>query len=156
MQSLLKTRLLIATAATGILFGAAVAQDQPSQQTIPSKPQIVERDPFVNQMSNEIVVPPSIVRPVVLPTAASLSENPVIENDVEPIEPVAVSAPDVSVTGIVAVNGERQAILKAGSESRIVRVGQKLADYRVSRIDSHGVILSMGSHNFEVPLDSEF
>ena len=153
-----KTRLLTGFAVTAILFGAAGAQDKPNKFETQPKPQIVERDPFVNQISDSVVIPPiRTIRPGGL--NPHYHEEPSLAPNDVPVESAnqpTVLAPEVSVAGIVGTDGSRQAILRAGGDTRIVKEGEKLSDYRVSRISSKAVTFSYGNQDFRVELDSEF
>jgi hypothetical protein len=135
----------------------------------PIKPQIVERDPFVNQLLTGNVIPgdsaPSRApvrtiekRPTKAADSGSTvaSAAPVGEEDGE--EEVEIPAPEVSVTGIVTSgSGGNQAIIKTNVGMKVINVGQKLGDYKVSTIGEDYVVFSYGGEKtFKVPIDAEF
>lgn len=157
--STLWRRGLAALVTAGLLFSAATAQDEPlKERPIKTDAQypVVERDPFVNQMDKTHVFTWKDGHRIDQPLSQRPDTDPIEEPTVEPLEPVAVDAPSVTVTGIVSVNGQRQAIINSSHGSRIIHVGQQLADYRVSEISSQAVTFTYSGQDFEIPLESEF
>ena len=146
MDTLLTRRGIVAMVAAGLLFSIAGAQDQPQ------KPQLVERDPFVN---TNYQLTPSPQRPTSMKQQSQDSTSPVVQEQ-KPAEPTELAAPDVKVTGIVASQGQRQAILQSGTVTRVVTVGEQLSDFRVHQISEKGIVLRHSGHDFEISLESEF
>jgi hypothetical protein len=147
-------RSLIAVAISGLLLSAASAQNGSSRPE-------VTRDPFLNnqtvpgaaiQHHNTLKPGPGngLAAPV-QPTARKVPK--VVAPAVDAI--AAVPAPEVTVNGIVASSGQRQAILSNGSGSFIVQVGQKLSDYRVKAIDASSVTFEAQGHSFRIPLSKD-
>jgi hypothetical protein len=134
----------------------------------PIKPQIVDRDPFVNQLLTGNVISGDIAtrapvrnikpRPEAKPAAAAgsvASADPI--TNPEDTEEVEIPAPEVSVTGIVSSGSGNQAIIKTNVGMKVINVGQKLGDYKVSAIGENYVVFSYGGEKtFKVPIDAEF
>ena len=178
---------LAAVLATGLLAAGASAQEgasgdvdikekspaaTQSGETVTSetkmvKPTIVDRDPFINQMtSNRIVTPDrpnSGVRPIKTISPGNNDKEPNGRPGADPVDPTVavvepeVPAPEVTVTGIVSSGSGSQAIISTSAGTRMVSSGQKLGDYRVSSIGPNYVSFSYGQTKvFKVPLASEF
>ena len=133
----------------------------------PIKPQIVERDPFVNQLLTGNVVATSTGSRAPVRNIQPVSKSPTSGTTVaaaappaageEVAEEVEIPAPEVSVTGIVSSGSGNQAIIRTNVGMKVVNVGQKLGDYRVASIGDTYVVFSYGGEKtFKVPLDSEF
>ena len=131
------------------------------------KPTIVDRDPFINQMtSNRILTPDrpnSLVRPIKKISPGNNDTEPKARPGADPIDDTVavvepeIPAPDVTVTGIVSSGSGSQAIISTSAGTRMVSSGQKLGDYRVSSIGPNYVSFSYGQTKvFKVPLASEF
>lgn len=133
----------------------------------PIKPQIVDRDPFVNQLLTGNVIPTSTgsraptrnIKPVSKVAdsgkTVAAAAPPAAGEEAEP--EVEIPAPEVTVTGIVSSGSGNQAIIKTNVGMKVINVGQKLGDYKVSSIGSNYVVFSYGGEKtFKVPLDSEF
>ena len=150
---------------------AAVVEVEEEAPTVkPAKPQIVDRDPFVNQLMTGRVISR------VAPTRArgggddDTSEETFDDNDggdlddgggeefvEEVVEEVVIPEPDVTVNGIVSSGSGRQAIITTPTQTLLVSHGQKLGDYYVSGIGSDYVTLNYGGQkSFTVNLASEF
>lgn len=149
MQSLLSRRGAAVALIAGLLVTAAGAQDQPA------RPKLQDRDPFINQLtrpSQTTHVRPTHVRnqddPAVQPTKVA---QPTRDDGA-----VALEAPLVKVTGIIESKGKKSAILNDGQKSRIVSVGQRLADYQITAISKDRVTFTCSGQNFEIPMESEF
>ena len=178
---------LAAVLATGLLAAGASAQEgasgdvdikekspavTQSGETATSeskmvKPTIVDRDPFINQMtSNRILTPDrpnSLVRPIKKISPGNNDTEPKARPGADPIDDTVavvepeIPAPDVTVTGIVSSGSGSQAIISTSAGTRMVSSGQKLGDYRVSSIGPNYVSFSYGQTKvFKVPLASEF
>lgn len=149
MRSLLMRRGAAAVLVVGILATAAAAQEQPL------KPKLHDRDPFLNQSEPSPAIRPDRHLPQSAPR--DKESAPAVTGRTQPSnQAVAVKAPDVKVTGIVASGGKRSAILTDGNRSRIVSEGARLADYHVTGISRNSVTFSYGCQKFEVPISSEF
>lgn len=142
----------------------AEAEPAPSK---PIKPQIVDRDPFVNQLLTGNVTSTSTgtrsvtrnIKPVVknAQSGSTVASAAGAAAGDEAAEEVEIPAPEVSVTGIVSSGSGKQAIIKTNVGMRVINVGQKLGDYRVAAIGTDHVVFNYGGEkNFKVPLDSEF
>ena len=166
MQAKLWRRGIMALTTVGFLLTTVNAQKTPStsDMTTPTKPAIVERDPFVNQISGHVTVP-NFVRPgkkTQDPFSAlgsniesNSSTSDLTDNNLAP-EAEKLTAPDLQVAGIVGRPGHRQAILTDGNSTRIVSVGQQLSDFRVSAIGSKSVTVSSSGQDFLIPMFTEF
>ena len=149
MQSLLSRRGAAVALIAGLLATAAGAQDQPA------RPKLQDRDPFINQLTR-----PS-QHTHVKPTTARNHEEPAAQPGQAaptPNDPTAVAleAPLVKVTGIIESKGKKSAILNDGQKSRIVSVGQRLAEYQVTAISKDRVTFTCSGQKFEIPMESEF
>lgn len=142
---------LLALTVAGLLFSAATAQGGGSPE--------VKRDPFINNQSA-----PAINHTIRQPKQTG--NQPVLDrrqNQAPSVTPAAtqpqpvivVAAPEVTVNGIVASAGQRQAIITTSQGSRIVTVGQKLADYRVKAIDNKSVTFEAQGKSFKINLGQE-
>ena len=178
---------LAAVLATGLLATGASAQEGASgdvnikekspavtqsgstanNDTVMVKPTIVERDPFINQMTNNRFSTPT--RPNLPPRSVKTispgnnDKEPLARPGADPIddtvavEQPVIPAPEVTVTGIVSSGSGSQAIISTSNGTRMVTSGQKLGDYRVSSIGPNYVSFSYGQTKvFKVPLASEF
>lgn len=147
---------------------ATATADGKADDGKPIKPQITERDPFVNTiLSGEVnnmedtrdmtrtrsTVSAADTRDAASGADAASADEADGEEDIEEIE---VPAPEVTITGIVGSSGGRMAIVSAGPSSHIVRVGQKMADYSVTSITDRSVTFTYMSKSFEIPLIDEF
>ncbi|MFA5508944.1 MAG: hypothetical protein WC314_28065 [Vulcanimicrobiota bacterium] len=147
---------------------AQPAEAEPAAQPKPIKPQIVDRDPFVNQLLTGNVTSTSTgtrsVTRNIKPVAKNAQSGSTVASAAgtaaageEAAEEVEIPAPEVSVTGIVSSGTGKQAIIKTNVGMRVINVGQKLGDYRVAAIGTDHVVFNYGGEkNFKVPLDSEF
>lgn len=141
-------------------------QTTTAAQAKPVKPTIVDRDPFVNQITQSGIVSPTTpkIRPAVRPAAANNPEpqarpgaDPVAANPPEEVPVVEIPAPEVTVNGIVLSSSGSQAIISTSVGTKLITAGQKLGDYRVSSIGQNYVAFSYGgTKTFKVPLASEF
>lgn len=130
----------------------------------PIKPQIVDRDPFVNQLLTGNVVAGSApsrarnIKPAPKPATSGSTVAAAKPDETVLTEPeVEVPAPDVSVTGVVTSGSGNQAIIKTNVGMKVISVGQKLGDYRVASIGSNYVVFAYGTgKTFKVPINSEF
>lgn len=150
----------------------APADDNQGKDGKPIKPQIVDRDPFVNTiLSGEVnnmedtrdltrtrsTVAAAETRDAGAAASGGASAAGADEAEsAEDIEEIEVPAPEVTITGIVGSSGGRMAIVSAGPSSHIVRVGQKMADYSVTSITDTSVTFTYMSKSFEIPLIDEF
>lgn len=129
----------------------------------PVKPQIVDRDPFVNQLTTGTVFSSTTgtrsgarVRPKAGSSAVAAADDELSDEDLEE-EEEEIPAPEVSVKGIVSSGSGRQAIISTSVGTRMITTGQKLGDYRVSSITAGAVTFTYGgTQSFKIPLDSEF
>lgn len=149
MHSLLSRRGAAVALIAGLLSTAAGAQDQPA------RPKLQDRDPFINQLNRPSQS--THVRPIKVQNHDNSAAQPV---KVAPTngdgDPVALEAPLVKVTGIIESKGKKSAILNDGQKSRIVSVGQRLAEYQVTAISNDRVTFTCSGQNFEIPMESEF
>jgi len=136
--------------------------EAPAAAARPIKPMIVERDPFVNQLLTGNVIGSSTgtrgprVKASKAGTAAVASAQGAVAA-AEQVEDIEVPAPEVTVNGIVGSNSGRQAIISTGVGTRMISPGQKLGDYRVSKIGPNFVTFTYGgTKDFKVEIDSEF
>lgn len=133
------------------------------------KPQIVDRDPFVNQLVTGVVLsdtapsrrPAPSVRPATNASGSTASAQPTVTKTASGTEiedeEVEIPAPEVTVNGIVTSGHGRQAIISTSVGTRMITPGQKLGDYRVSNIGPDYVTFNYGGEKeFKVPLESEF
>lgn len=138
---------------------------KPAEEAKPIKPQIVDRDPFVNQLmtGNVISTVASSRGPRIRPSSAGTSAVAAASDDLmddelldEEVEE-EIPAPDVSVNGIAYSASGSSAIISTGAGTRMITQGQKLGDYRVSAIGPKSVTFTYGgTKSFKVELDSEF
>jgi Tfp pilus assembly protein PilP len=149
MQSLLTRRGIVALVAAGFLFSVGAAQDRPT------KPELAERDPFVNQIGQNTPNPQQTKRQPRTPQPESKIGETRREVGLNSTAEV-IPAPDVRVTGIVAVEGQRTAILQSDQGMTIVSVGQKLADFEVSQISEDSVTFRHSGQDYRVPMETEF
>lgn len=126
-------------------------------QNTDSKPQLVERDPFINQMQSEVLVPIKPVRPKPI-----INPRPDHNPDIELVNPNPTSTetselqlPDVTVSGIVTSASGSQAILSTPTGEVMVVPGQKLGDFEVVTIGRTFVELKAGEQSdFRISLKS--
>lgn len=132
----------------------------------PIKPQIVDRDPFVNLLLTGNVSagtarsrPARSIKRSTPAAAAANNKAGAAAGSVaaeQPPEP-EIPAPEVTVNGIVSSGSGRQAIISTGVGTRMISTGQKLGDYRVATIGPDYVTFSYGgTKNFKVPIENEF
>ena len=103
-----------------------------------------KRDPFI-----PVVQPHKENVPV--PTVVAVNPNPIDDTPVMPTKTgpteIDASTVGVEVTGIMRVGGGYQAILTgSGGKSYLVRVGQKLGDYKVAQITRDMVVLKTNDY----------
>ena len=140
---------LLALTVAGLLFSAATAQGGGNPE--------VKRDPFINNQSA-----PAVNHKIRQPRQTDNQrfqdqrQTPSVTPATTLPQPViVVAAPEVTVNGIVASAGQRQAIISTSQGSRIVTVGQKLADYRVKAIDNKSVTFEAQGQSFKINLGQE-
>lgn len=155
---------------------APAATSTPAETQAPAKPikpQIVERDPFVNQLlTGNISTSTAGSRPATRNVRARPATNPITAAGTtaaaapgaaasgavgeEAPEP-EIPAPEVTVNGIVSSGSGRQAIISTGVGTRMISPGMKLGDYRVSTIGPNYVTFNYGGKkDFKVVIDNEF
>lgn len=143
---------LLALTAAALLSLAATAQSGGGNPE-------VKRDPFLNNQDSVPVVktvPARQGREGLQPfTSPTRKPTPGVAPSNQPEIVVVVPAPQVTVDGIVASSGQRQAIITTSKGSRIVTVGQRLADYRVKAIDSKSVTFEAQGKSFKIPLGQQ-
>lgn len=141
----------------------------------PIKPQIVDRDPFVNQLltgniSTSTAGSRPAARNIRARPAAAASNSIKAAGTTASAAPGAaagavgeeapepeIPAPEVTVNGIVSSGSGRQAIISTGVGTRMISQGMKLGDYRVSTIGPNYVTFNYGGKkDFKVMIDSEF
>lgn len=128
----------------------------------PVKPQIVDRDPFVNQViTGTVRSTTAAVRPKpksgTAAVAAAKGATGGAAGKVEEVEEIEIPAPEVTVNGIVSSGSGRQAIISTSNGTRMITTGMKLGDYRVATIGPNYVTFSYnGEKNFKVQLENEF
>lgn len=130
----------------------------------PIKPQIVERDPFVNQLTAGVVISDSAPsrgpRVKAGGNVASSGGGDKTDGDGKVLTDEGeeeIPAPEVTVTGIVMSYSGNQAIISTDVGTRMISAGQKLGDYKVSSITNKKVVFSYGGEKyFDVPLEAEF
>ena len=146
---------------------AASEGEQVKKEAKPVKPQIVDRDPFVNQILTGTVRSTTAVRrnpgqksgTQVIGTAANTVKNAQANGGKgdEAAEVVEIPAPEVTVNGIVSSGSGRQAIISTNAGTRMITTGMKLGDYRVASIGNNYVTFSYnGEKDFKVQLENEF
>ena len=147
----------------------ATSEAQPAAAPAkPIKPQIVDRDPFVNLLLTGNVISSSVssraparsIKPRTPAPAVKSAQSGSTVAAAAPAEEepeVEIPAPEVSVTGIVSSGSGNQAIISTSVGMKVISVGQKLGDYRVAAINPTSVVFSYGGQKtFKVPLESEF
>jgi len=116
-----------------------------------SSPASSVRDPFVYGL--KAPSPQRVERTVVKTPGPQEAEKPVQDAASKPVqEKPAPVAPAVTVTGIVS-GPAQTAILSNAGRSYVVRVGDKLGDYRVSAIGARSVTLATRANSFKLPLE---
>jgi hypothetical protein len=141
---------------------AATETEAPEAAPKPIKPQIVERDPFVNQLlTGNVGTSTSGTRGprVRASSAGNASDGAAVASNApeEEVEEVEIPAPEVTVNGIVQSSTGPQAIISTSVGTRMISPGQKLGDYRVSAIGAKSVTFTYGGEkHFKVEMDSEF
>lgn len=151
---------------------STAAETKPAAR--PIKPQIVERDPFVNQLltgniststsgtrsptRNVRTSKPAsnTIKPAGTTASAAPGAAPGAVGDEAP-EP-EIPAPEVTVNGIVSSGSGRQAIISTGNNiTRVISPGMKLGDYRVSTIGPNYVTFNYGGKkDFKVVIENQF
>lgn len=150
---------IAALAVVAFLSAGATAQKEP-EVAAPAKPSLMKmRDPFINQNLQPQME--KRTRPVQEPGVNQYTGNLTSPGSTsqEPLtnEPtIEVSAPEVTITGIVESPSGRLAIVTAGNSSQIISVGQNLADYQVTAISAKSVTFRYATSSFEIDLASEF
>ena len=139
--------------------------EKPEAAAKPIKPQIVDRDPFVNQlMTGNVIGGEARSRgPRVRPSRAGTDAVAAADDDLgddeftDEVEEIEVPAPQVSVNGIAYSGTGSSAIISTANGTRMITTGQKLGDYSVARIGPKSVTFTYGGEkSFEVPLNKEF
>lgn len=134
------------------------------------KPEITDRDPFVNTIASGDVVGTVGIRRSTSAGGASVKaqkssggDDAVTEDDLgddlsaEDVEVVEIIAPEVTVNGIVGSGSGRQAIVvDASGSTHIVRAGQKIGEVYVSSVDSKSITLVHQGKSFDYPMANEF
>lgn len=110
------------------------------------------RDPFVYLL--RAPEPPRVVRPHMEAESKPHGEpvTPTPSQAVQPTGTPKPAAPAVTVTGIVS-GPAQTAILSNAGRSFVVRVGDRMGDYRVSAIGPRSVTLATGTSKFKLPLE---
>jgi hypothetical protein len=142
---------------------AAGAEAAPKIQV--PKQAVTNRDPFVYQLGEQVQVKRKKVvaaPPPRKPGEAAASKDAAgaaaaakggKAKDAAPV--VEVAPPAVTVTGII--NGpQNRAILTSPNQSYIVKVGDKLGDYKVSAISAKAVSFKYKDKTFKVVMEDEF
>lgn len=114
----------------------------------------VTRDPFVKGGSGTAPVATTPVQPPKV-TSVATPGNAAGPTVIKPKEP-PVEPPKVTVNGILMSGTGRQAIVVSPNNTFLVRVGQKLGDYRVSHIDRKQVVFTHKGKKFPIKLENEF
>jgi len=149
---------------------AVTSEAQPAAQPAakPVKPQIVDRDPFVNQLLTGTIssaTAPTRARSRTLKPKSGTSAVAAAESSVsggtteltDEAEAVEIPAPQVSINGIVSSGSGNQAIISTDVGTRMISEGQKLGDYSVSRISDRAVVFTYGGEKeFTVEMADEF
>ena len=152
----------LALTISGLLLTAAHAQKTPtSNDNQMTKPAIVERDPFLNQLQPSRVI--RFCRPLTKGSDPFSSERQEHKVEGPPSDLSVLEAPTpeidtsgLQVTGIVGQGQNRQAIMIDGTSTKIIQTGQKLSDFRVASIDESSVTLSQAGQRYRIPLASEY
>lgn len=130
------------------------------------KQAVTNRDPFVYQLGETVKVTRKKVVATPPPRAAKAGEAASAKDaagaakagkagTAEKAEVVTVAPPAVTVTGII--NGpSNRAILTSPNQSYIVKVGDKLGDYKVSGITAKAVLFKYKDKTFKVVMEDEF
>ncbi len=159
----------------------AETEETPEESATPDpkkmpKPKISDRDPFINPIEAGTFTGGTITKrggtsaPTVRAnpdeaegTASSEGEGAAVAarapargeaeygDEVEEIDP-----PAVTITGIVSSGGGRMAILTSPDASHIVRVGDKIGEYRVTAIGERSVNFRISESDFKVLMEDEF
>lgn len=127
----------------------------------PVKPQIVDRDPFVNQLMTGSVGTSTVgtrTRRVSAATSdGGSAPAPAAGEMTDGEEVVEIPAPEVNINGIVSSGSGRQAIISTSSGTQMITAGMKLGDYKVSSIGKNYVTFTYGGEkSFKVEMDNEF
>lgn len=149
----------------------AGAEAAPSAEAAAPKVQVpkqavTNRDPFVYQLNAEVQVKRKVK--AVTPPPRKAGEAAASKDaagaaktatgkpgeKAAAAEPV-VAPPAVTVTGII--NGpQNRAILTAPNQSYIVKVGDKLGDYKVAGITAKAVLFKYKDKSFKIVMEDEF
>ncbi len=142
---------------------AAGAEAAPKIQV--PKQAVTNRDPFVYQLGDQV----KVTRTKKVVAAPPKSKNPQEKasevagggakgsgkSDKAAAPAETVAPPAVTVTGII--NGpQNRAILTSPNQSYIVKVGDKLGDYRVSGITAKAVLFKFKDKTFKIVMEDEF
>ncbi|MCA9790731.1 MAG: hypothetical protein KC910_03020 [Candidatus Eremiobacteraeota bacterium] len=132
------------------------------------KPKLTDRDPFINPIEAGTFSggkTPKKGDPNAGPTvrahdgegatanadAKGGDEAAYTDEEVEEIDP-----PAVTISGIVSSGGGRMAILTSPDQSHIVRVGDKVGEYRVAGISERAVTFKIKDQTFKIIMEDEF
>lgn len=109
------------------------------------------RDPFVYGLR---APEKPVVRPVVVtrPEQSKPAQQTAAVQEAAKPAVARPAAPAVTVTGIVS-GPAQTAILSNAGRSYLVRIGDRLGDYRVSAIGPRSVTLATGANSFKLPLE---
>ena len=132
------------------------------------KPEITDRDPFVNSIASGDVVGTVGGRRTTsggggTVKAKSGGDDEGVEDEDfdgeggEEPEVVEIIAPEITVNGIVGSGSGRQAIVvDAAGATHIVRAGQKIGEVYVSSVANKSITLVHQGKSFNFPMASEF
>lgn len=127
-----------------VYVGVAFASLAPAAAWAQARGELARRDPFVPvvKASPPPVAPVPAPAPVTAPRAAGLA---------------GVSAADVVLTGVLGSGSARIALLEvSGGKTYLARIGDRLHDSVVWRIDPHEVVLVAGEGAHEVRTSLRF
>ena len=142
-------------AAALLLFGCLIpALAQGPQGLEGPAPAPIVRDPFVYSLrtpEQHKVTPRPIVAYQTGQETPSQPTPPIATKPAPPAPAPKPVAPAVTVTGIVSGPGQT-AILSNAGRSYVVRVGDRVGDYRVSAIGPRSVMLATGVNSFKLAM----
>lgn len=128
------------------------------------KQAVTNRDPFVYQLGDQVQVkrnkkvvaaPPKAKNPQEKAKDAAGGGSAKGPGGEKPAVAETVAPPAVTVTGII--NGpQNRAILTSPNQSYIVKVGDKLGDYKVSAISAKAVTFKYKDKSFKIVMEDEF
>ncbi|MGE0488269.1 MAG: hypothetical protein AB7S38_03530 [Vulcanimicrobiota bacterium] len=144
----------------------------PAEQQGPKKmpkPKLTDRDPFINPIEAGTFSggkTPKKGDPNAGPTvrAQDGGEGATASGDNKGGEEAAytdeeeeeIDPPAVTISGIVSSGTGRMAILTSPDQSHIVRVGDKVGEYRVAGISERAVTFKIKDHTFKIIMEDEF